>query len=129
MCYTDGHFIPRLQREAIKLAVACSLSRCEYPVTNIVSFVCISQGELLPDIPLALPDTEGIFAPPGMLCVNDAAWLPSDGARLVHPVVPVHAAQALGAQSLRYHNQVCDCASALDLSARSQDGSCITVAA
>lgn len=63
------------------------------------------QGELLPDVAIALPDADGIFEPPTLLCVNDAAWLPSDGVRLVHPAVPLHAAEALGAQSLRFHHQ------------------------
>jgi hypothetical protein len=65
------------------------------------------QGESLPAIPVALPDVDGMFAPPASLYVNDAAWLPSDGARLVHPAVPLHAAETLGARSLRFHHQVC----------------------
>jgi hypothetical protein len=65
------------------------------------------QGEPLLDVSLALPDADGMFASPASLLVNDAAWLPSDGARLVHPAVPLHAAEALGARSLRFHHQVC----------------------
>lgn len=66
----------------------------------------VVQGQPLPDAPLALPDVDGVFAPAASLCVNDAAWLPAGGARLVHPEVPLHAAEALGAQSLRFHHQV-----------------------
>ena len=56
---------------------------------------------------LLLPDADGVMAPlEAPLYVNDADWLPADGARLVHGRIAIATAEALGAQSLRVRHQV-----------------------
>ena len=61
-----------------------------------------------PPVGVYLPDAHGVMAPAAELLFNDASWLaPTDGStegthlRLVHPSVPLPAAERLGAKSLR----------------------------
>ncbi len=53
-----------------------------------------------------LPDSEGLMVPSRHIFFDDAPWLAGSGQRLVHPDIPNDVAEALGAQSLRYHHQV-----------------------
>jgi hypothetical protein len=48
-----------------------------------------------------LPDVACVMAPSGQLYFNDAAWLGSEGARLVHEGLSHAAAEALGVRSMR----------------------------
>ncbi|BDA44284.1 probable Sacsin [Coccomyxa sp. Obi] len=53
-----------------------------------------------------LPDNEHVMAVSRHIFFDDAPWLAGSGQRLVHPDIPNDVAEALGAQSLRYHHQV-----------------------
>ncbi len=53
-----------------------------------------------------LPDSEGVMAISRHIFFDDAPWLAGSGQSLVHADIPNDVAEALGAQSLRYHHQV-----------------------
>jgi len=87
------------------LAVALSLTEClGAALAEQGSGAKSSCASLSADA--VLPDSSGMLAPASILYINDAPWLAHEDLRMTHPDVPIEAASALGAQSLRLHHQV-----------------------
>ncbi|KIY97788.1 hypothetical protein MNEG_10174, partial [Monoraphidium neglectum] len=68
-----------------------------------------------------LPDVACVMAPSGQLYFNDAAWLGSEGARLVHEGLSHAAAEALGVRSMRHMHETSRHQAAADLPCPSAD--------